>query len=121
MAVRHDRSAPHAMDHILDLLLEKRVDLPVVEVALVVLGTLDILARLDHLADAVCLDLGQAVGIGLRRTGLVGAVQGIQLVLNHLVESRLGTTGCDDGVDRLLCKRHPGKSKGYERCENTLV
>ena len=121
MAVGNDRSTPHAVDLVLDLLLEKRIDLPVVEVTLVVLGTLDILARLDHLAHAVGLRLRKAIGIGLRGAGLVSGVQGIQLVLNHFVEGRLRPTGCDDGIDRLLSKRHPGKSKGYERCEKALM
>ena len=85
MAVGHDGSAPNTKDDFLHGLLEHGVLFPMVKVALVITGTLHVLAFEDELADTVGTGLGKAVGILLQRNGSSLSINGIQLGLDHLV------------------------------------
>ena len=118
MAVGHDRGAPDAEGFGLHGLLENRIDLPMVEVALVVPGTLDVLAFADQPADAVGFRLGKAVGIDLDGR-ILFTVHRIKLGLNHFVKGSCCPAGSDDfGIGdggRLHCSRLCRRSRLSER------
>ena len=117
MAVGDNRSAPHAEDLFLHPLLEDRIDIPVVEVALVVTHTLNVLAALDLLADAIGLNLGDTVAIaGARRSG--NPVHRIELRLDHFVKRCSRTAGSGNHLSfhlRKVCGLRSGLGRSLGR------